>query len=92
MALLIESMQCRMRICRQCCGLDHFGFSSTPVTKLSPRTFMSNMTITRRNSELEPVRLAWSHGFRRKEINRARKVVEVHRKQLLELWNEFFNG
>ena len=39
---------------------------------------------------LEPVRLARSHGFRRKEINRARKLVEEHREQLLESWNEFF--
>jgi hypothetical protein len=41
---------------------------------------------------LDPVRLAWTHGFNRKEINRARKVVDEHREQLLEIWNEFFNG
>lgn len=41
---------------------------------------------------LEPVRLEWSHGFRRKEINRIRKLAEEHREQLLEIWNEFFHG
>ncbi len=40
---------------------------------------------------LEPVRLERSHGFRRHEINRARKLVEEHREELLEIWNEFFH-
>ena len=41
---------------------------------------------------LEPVRLERSHGFRRKEINRVRKLVEENREQLLEIWNEFFRA
>jgi hypothetical protein len=41
---------------------------------------------------LDPVRLERSHGFSRKEINRVRRLVEEHRQQLLEGWNEFFRG
>jgi len=41
---------------------------------------------------LDPVRLERSRGFRRKEINRIRGLVEEHREQLLESWNEFFSG
>ena len=41
---------------------------------------------------LDPVRLERSRGFRRKEINRIRELVEEHREQLLEGWNEFFRG
>lgn len=41
---------------------------------------------------LDPVRLGRSRGFRRKEINRVRELVEEHREQLLESWNEFFRG
>ncbi len=41
---------------------------------------------------LDPVRLERSRGFRRKEINQIRGLVEEHREQLLESWNEFFNG
>jgi hypothetical protein len=41
---------------------------------------------------LDPVRLERSRGFRRKEINRVRKLVEEQREQLLEGWNAFFRG
>jgi len=41
---------------------------------------------------LEPVRLEYSHGFSRKEINRIRTVVQNHQQELLESWNEFFHG
>jgi hypothetical protein len=41
---------------------------------------------------LDPIRLERSRGFRRKEINRLRELVEEHREQLLESWNEFFRG
>ena len=41
---------------------------------------------------LDPVRLDSSRGFRRKEINRIRELIEEHREQLLEAWNEFFHG
>ena len=40
---------------------------------------------------LEPVRLDRSYGFRPKDINRIRKLVEKNREQLLEIWNEFFH-
>ncbi len=39
---------------------------------------------------LQPVRLEWSYGFRRSEVNRLFDVIEAHREQLLESWNEFF--
>ena len=41
---------------------------------------------------LDPVRLERSHHFSRKEINKVRSLVEQHRHQLLESWNEFFRG
>ena len=41
---------------------------------------------------LDPVRLERSRGLSRKDINRIRKLVERNRRQLLESWNEFFNG
>jgi hypothetical protein len=41
---------------------------------------------------LDPVRLERSRGFRRKEINRVRELIEEHRQQLLESWDEFFRG
>jgi len=41
---------------------------------------------------LDPIRLERSHDFNRKDVNRIRKLVEQHREQLLESWNEFFNG
>lgn len=41
---------------------------------------------------LDPVRLERSRGFRRKEINRVRELVEEYREQLGEGWNEFFRG
>lgn len=41
---------------------------------------------------LDPVRLERSGGFGRKEINRLRQLVEEHRPQLMENWDEFFHG
>ena len=41
---------------------------------------------------LDPVRVDRSRGFRRKEINRIRELIEEHQEQLLEGWNEFFHG
>lgn len=40
---------------------------------------------------LDPVRLERSRGFRRKEINRVRDLVEKHREELKESWDEFFS-
>ena len=41
---------------------------------------------------LDAVRLERSRGFRRSEINRIRALIEAHREELLEGWNEFFGG
>jgi hypothetical protein len=41
---------------------------------------------------LDPLRLERSRGFPRREIRRIRAVVEEHRAELLEAWNEFFHG
>jgi hypothetical protein len=41
---------------------------------------------------LDPVRLERSRGFRGKEINRVRELIEEHREPLMEGWNEFFRG
>jgi hypothetical protein len=41
---------------------------------------------------LDPVRLQWSVGFSAKEINRIEKLSAKHQQELLEKWNEFFNG
>jgi hypothetical protein len=41
---------------------------------------------------LDPVRLERNRGFKRKELNRIQGLTEEHREELLEAWNEFFNG
>lgn len=41
---------------------------------------------------LDPVRLERSHGFAAKEINKIEKLVVENEQQLLDSWNEFFNG
>jgi Domain of unknown function (DUF4160) len=41
---------------------------------------------------LDPVRLERSRGFSRKDINRIEDLVEEYQGQLLESWDEFFNG
>ncbi len=40
---------------------------------------------------LEPVRLEWSYGFGRGEINSVHDLVVQHRVELLESWHEFFD-
>jgi hypothetical protein len=39
---------------------------------------------------LDPIRLESSYGFRRNDVHRIRELIEEHREQLLESWNEFF--
>lgn len=39
---------------------------------------------------LDPVRLQHSGGFSRAEIVRIQQLVEHHKTQLMEAWNEFF--
>jgi hypothetical protein len=41
---------------------------------------------------LDPVRLERSGGLSRKDINRVRALIELHRQHLLEGWDEFFQG
>ncbi len=41
---------------------------------------------------LDPILLKRSGGFSRSEIGRIQKLVSVHRKKLLEAWNEYFRG
>jgi hypothetical protein len=38
------------------------------------------------------LRVEWSRGFPRKEINQLRQIAEQHRERFLESWNEFFRG
>ena len=41
---------------------------------------------------LDPVRLQRRGGFRPPEIIRISRLVEVHREQIVEAWNEYFDG
>jgi hypothetical protein len=41
---------------------------------------------------LDPVRLVRSHGLRSKDISQIQDLVEQHQQDLLEAWDEFFNG
>ncbi|MCX5963323.1 MAG: DUF4160 domain-containing protein [Cyanobacteria bacterium] len=44
------------------------------------------------NLWLSPARLQSNRGFNRTEINRIQTLVDEHEKQLMEGWNDFFNG
>jgi hypothetical protein len=41
---------------------------------------------------LDPVRLEWSRGFARHEINRIQQIIEENHQLLLERWNEYFGA
>ena len=41
---------------------------------------------------LDPIRLQSSGGFSRVEIARIEKLVNTHRIELVEVWNEYFDG
>ena len=41
---------------------------------------------------LDPVRLARSYGFASQEIGSIEKLIKNHQQELLDGWNEFFNG
>ena len=41
---------------------------------------------------LDPVRLQRSGGFSRQEISRIHKIIEQRNKELMEAWNDYFNG
>jgi hypothetical protein len=40
---------------------------------------------------LDPIRLQYTRGFRRNEINRILRLFEEHREHLLRSWDEYFN-
>ncbi len=56
----------------------------------------SHVHVERDNCEakfwLDPVRLARSHGFAANEINKIEKLIVENQQDLLDSWNEFFNG
>ncbi len=37
---------------------------------------------------LEPIRLALNYGFRAHELNEIERIIQEHREELLEAWNE----
>ncbi|WP_204141609.1 DUF4160 domain-containing protein [Halomicronema sp. CCY15110] len=41
---------------------------------------------------LNPIRLQSNKGFAAIEINRIQKLIADHQQQLLEAWDDFFNG
>ena len=40
---------------------------------------------------LEPIRLQRSGGFKRKEINRIRKLIETNQEKCLDKWYDYFS-
>lgn len=40
---------------------------------------------------LEPVRIAHSHGFKASELARIRGIIDHHKTELIEAWDEFFS-
>ena len=88
--LLVALGGCSMVKCRLYSAWDLYGSFPIPAMEASRLTFTSNGTIVRPSSGSTPS--GWSRGFGRKEINRVRELVEEHREQLLESWNEFFHG
>ncbi len=56
----------------------------------------SHVHVERDNCEakfwLDPVRLARSHGYAASEINKINRLIGENEQDLLERWNEFFNG
>jgi hypothetical protein len=41
---------------------------------------------------LDPIRLERSGGFSAKELRRIEQIVTDHHAQLMDSWNDFFNG
>jgi hypothetical protein len=40
---------------------------------------------------LDPVGLAFNHGFRGRELNQIEELIRQHRAEFLEAWNEHFS-
>lgn len=36
------------------------------------------------------IRLEWTKGLRRHELNEVERIIQAHRDELLEAWHEFF--
>jgi hypothetical protein len=41
---------------------------------------------------LDPVQLAANYGFNGRDLNQIQRLVEEHRGELLEAWNEYFSA
>lgn len=41
---------------------------------------------------LDPVVYSRSIGFSRRQLNTIQGIIEEHERQLLDAWNEYFNG
>jgi hypothetical protein len=41
---------------------------------------------------LDPVPLATNHGFNGRELKQIQRLVEEHRDELLETWNDYFSA
>jgi hypothetical protein len=39
---------------------------------------------------LDSIRLVTSHGFKAHELNEIEKIIQEHKSELLEAWNEYF--
>ena len=40
---------------------------------------------------LEPVRMAWNHGFSGPELRQVERITAENENRLTEIWNEFFD-
>ena len=41
---------------------------------------------------LDPIQLEANYGFNGRDLNQIQRVIEQHREDLLEAWNEHFNA
>jgi chitinase len=41
---------------------------------------------------LNPVQLAANYGFNGRELKQIQRIIEEHRSQLLEVWDEYFSA
>jgi len=55
-----------------------------------------HVNVERDNNEtkywLDPIRLSSSHGFAAEEIKLIENLIAENQQELLDAWNEFFNG
>ena len=79
-----------MKPCRPYSETGLIAFSFTRAIEQNRLTFMSSGMIPRRSSG--SIRLERSQGFSRKEINQIQAIVTRSQQDLLDQWNEYFNG